>query len=151
MKHLLVVLLLLPTFLFAQTYSVQVTSVSPITHIEDRNVIFGVQETVEELLIDNGYSIAPDSIANSKIFITITKIESPQQILNILGTKWLKKSYVVEVASKVYNVNYTATGSRNTFLFAAFLDVENNEIPLSRKAFSKALESAIKNNIKQIK
>ena len=68
-----------------------------------------------------------------------------------MGTKWLKKSYIVEVTSKANNINYTATGSRNTFLFAAFLDVENNEIPLNRKAFSKALESAIKNNIKQIK
>ena len=149
MKHLLVILTLLPTILFSQTYGVEVFNTSKVEKIEDRNVTFGVKENVEEILSNEGYEISDTPLKT--ITVTITKIESPQQILNILGTKWLKKSYIVEVTSKVNNVNYTATGSRNTFLFAAFLDVENNEIPLNRKAFSKALESAIKNNIKEIK
>jgi translation elongation factor EF-Tu-like GTPase len=149
MKHLLVILTLLPTILFSQTYGVEVFNTSKVEKIEDRNVTFGVKENVEEILSNNGLEISNTPL--KIITVTITKIESPQQILNILGTKWLKKSYIVEVTSKSNNINYTATGSRNTFLFAAFLDVENNEIPLNRKAFSKALESAIKNNIKQIK
>jgi translation elongation factor EF-Tu-like GTPase len=149
MKHLLVILTLLPTILFSQTYGVEVFNTSKVEKIEDRNVTFGVKENVEEILSNNGLEISNTPL--KIITVTITKIESPQQILNILGTKWLKKSYIVEVTSKVNNINYTATGSRNTFLFAAFLDVENNEIPLNRKAFSKALESAIKNNIKEIK
>jgi hypothetical protein len=33
---------------------------------------------------------------------------------------------------------------RRTYIFAALLDVENNEVPLNRKAFSKALQSSLK-------
>ena len=40
-----------------------------------------------------------------------------------------------------------------TYVFAAFLNVENNEVPLNKKAFSKALQKSLedamtlKNNI----
>ena len=151
MKNLLVILALIPTMVFSQTIGVEVNNVSKIKEIDGRDIRFGVKENVEELLLDRGFELSTKEAPNKIVEVTIMKVESPQTMLNIIGTKWLKKSYVVEVWIKLDNVTYKAEGLRNTYIFAAFLDVENNEVPLNRKAFSKALLSALKKNTKQIK
>jgi hypothetical protein len=151
MKHLLVILTLLPTLLFSQNIGIEVNNISKVQKIEDRDITFGVKEIVEELMLDEGFTINTKEEPNKIVKVTIYKVESPHQILNIMGTKWLKKSYEVEVRIVLDNVTYEGKGKRNTFLFAAFLDVENNEVPLNRKAFSKALQSALKQTIKTIK
>ena len=150
MKKLLVILMLLPTVLFSQYYITSVENYSKVNKIEDRDVRFGVQETVEELMSDIGYNIGPDSIS-FPVYVNIDVIESPQQILNIIGLKWLKKDYIVTTSIGIGESKFSSTGKRSTYLFAALLDVENNEIPLNRKAFSKALQSALKQTVKQLK
>jgi hypothetical protein len=71
-------------------------------------------------------------------------LESPQQILNIVGLKWLRKDYIVETEICMGSGCFTGSSMRRTFIFAALLDVQNNEVPLNRKAFSKALQSSLK-------
>jgi hypothetical protein len=71
-------------------------------------------------------------------------LESPQQILNIAGLKWLRKDYIVETEICIGSGCFTGSSMRRTFIFAALLDVQNNEVPLNRKAFSKALQSSLK-------
>lgn len=90
MKSLLLIILLLPTVLFSQYYITSVENYSKINKIEDRDVRFGVKETVEELMSNIGYNIGPDS-TSFPVYVDIDVIESPQQILNIIGLKWLKK------------------------------------------------------------
>jgi len=150
MKSLLLTILLLPTVLFSQYYITSVENYSKVNKIEDRDVRFGVQETVEELMNDIGYNIGPDSIS-FPVYVDIDVIESPQQILNIMGVKWLKKDYIVTTSIGIGESKFSSTGKRSTYLFAALLDVENNQIPLNRKAFSKALQSALKQTVKQLK
>ena len=116
---------------------------SPVQTIEDRDVRFGVKETVEELLYDKG--INPLA---SHITVEIVKIESPQQKLNIVGMQWLRKNYIVEVKITIDGKEYTGDAKRKTLLFAALLDVENNEVPLNRKAFSKALQRSLEDALK---
>ena len=122
-----------------------VINLTPIETIEDRNVCFGVKETVEELLYDKG--INPLA---SNITVEIVKIESPQQKLNIVGLQWLRKDYVVEVRIIIDNKEYTGNAKRKTLLFAAALDVKNNEVPLNRKAFSKALQRSLEDALKTL-
>lgn len=150
MKYILFILLLLPSILFSQYYVKSIDNLSKIEKIEDRNVTFGVKETVEELMSDIGYNLGPDSIS-FPVYVNITTIESPQQILNIMGLKWLKKDYIVKTQIGIGESLFEGEGKRSTYLFAALLDVENNEIPLNRKAFSKALQSALKQNVKKLK
>ena len=116
---------------------------SPVQTIEDRDVRFGVKETVEELLYDKG--INPLA---SHITVEIVKIESPQQKLNIVGMQWLRKNYIVEVKITIDGKEYAGDAKRKTLLFAALLDVENNEVPLNRKAFSKALQRSLEDALK---
>lgn len=161
MKHtflLSLFLFLSPLFLLSQ-HDFRVDSVLNNTGIQDidgRSVLFGVKEKVEEILIEKGWILsdtfnpALDLDKNgslTKIIVSIDKIESPQQILNIVGTKWLKKDYLVTCTIEVQTIPaiYSiATGKRTNFLFAAFLDVEGDQIPLNRKSFSKSLEESLK-------
>jgi hypothetical protein len=111
---------------------------SSVNAIDGRDVRFGVVETVEELIIDEGLNQE-----NQVYSVEILSIESPQELINIAGTQWLKKSYVVKTAIIHNGKYYYGEGKRKTVLFAMFLDVEGNEVPLNRKAFSKALQESL--------
>jgi hypothetical protein len=129
----------------ADTTKIYIGNVSNSTKIEKidgRDLTFGVKEEVEEILNNQGYFIT-DSTGFS-VQVSITKLESPQQILNIVGLKWLRKDYVVETEICMGSGCFTGSSMRRTFIFAALLDVQNNEVPLNRKSFSKALQSSLK-------
>ena len=140
--------LLIPMMLAIQpadTTKIYIGNVSNSTKIEKidgRDLTFGVKEEVEEILNNQGYFIT-DSTGFS-VQVSITKLESPQQIINIVGLKWLRKDYVVETEICMGSGCFTGSSMRRTFIFAALLDVQNNEVPLNRKSFSKALQSSLK-------
>ena len=116
--------------------------------IESRSVTFGVKETVEEILANQGYTPVDDTAVGMDVWVGIDSIYSPQQMLNIVGMKWLRKDYVVETSICMGSGCFSGKGERRTYVFAMFLDVENNEVPLNRKAFSKALEASLRETVK---
>ena len=121
------------------------------THIQkigDRDPLFGVKENVEELLIEKGYTPI-DSGDGLDVHVSIDSIYSPQELINIVGLQWLRKDYIVETTICIGSGCFKGKGERKTFIFAMFLNVENNEIPLNRKAFSKALQEALTRTTKQ--
>lgn len=129
----------------ADTTKIYIGNVSNSTKIEKidgRDLTFGVKEEVEEILNNQGYFITDST--GFAVQVSITKLESPQQILNIAGLKWLRKDYIVETEICMGSGCFTGSSMRRTFIFAALLDVQNNEVPLSRKSFSKALQSSLK-------
>ena len=123
-------------------YIGSVTNDTKIEKIDGRDLTFGVKEEVEEILSNEGYFITDST--GFAVQVSISKLESPQQILNIVGLKWLRKDYMVETEICIGSGCFTGSSMRRTFIFAALLDVENNEVPLNRKAFSKALQSSLK-------
>jgi len=116
--------------------------------IESRSVTFGVKETVEEILANQGYTPVDDTAVGMDVWVGIDSIYSPQQIINIFGLKWLRKDYVVETSICIGSGCFQGKGMRRTYIFAAFLDVENSEVPLNRKSFSKALEASLRETAK---
>jgi hypothetical protein len=127
---------------------VNVVNAQRIETIGGRNVTFGVKEEVEELLINKGYTPVDSGVA-FHVEVSIDSIYSPQEILNIMGVQWLKKDYIVETSICIGSGCFKAVGERKTFVFAMFLNVENNEVPLNRKAFSKALQESLTKTTKQ--
>ena len=144
--------ILLPLLFVAQsadTNKIHVGNVSNSTKIEKidgRDITFGVKEEVEEILSNDGYYITDST--GLAVQVSINKLESPQQIINIVGMKWLRKDYIIEVEICIGSGCFKGIGKRRTYVFAALLDVENSEVPLNRKAFSKALQSALKESAK---
>ena len=129
----------------ADTTKIYIGNVSNSTKIEKidgRDLTFGVKEEVEEILNNQGYFITDST--GFEVQVSITKLESPQQILNIVGLKWLRKDYIVETEICMGSGCFTGSSMRRTYIFAALLDVQNNEVPLNRKSFSKALQSSLK-------
>ena len=66
-----------------------------------------------------------------------------------MGMKWLRKDYIVETSTCIGSGCFKGKGERRTFIFAMFLNVENGEVPLNKKAFSKALQEALIKTTKQ--
>jgi hypothetical protein len=116
--------------------------------VGDRNVTFGVKEEVEEILSNKGIVLCDSG--DTKIDVAITKIESPQEIVNIIGIQWLKKDYIIETEIVKDGKTYKGIGIKKTFVFAMFLNVEGGEVPLNKKAFSKALQSSLKSASKSL-
>lgn len=142
MKSLLTILFLVPCLLFSQEITVKhVHNNTTIKVIGGRDITFGVKETVEEILVKQEYKL--NDSTGMPVEINIDSITSPHQILNIIGIKWLKKDYIVKTSICIGSGCFTGTGKRTAFVFAAFLDVENNEVPLNKKSFSKALQSSL--------
>ena len=126
----------------SKIYIGNVSNSAKIEKIDGRDLTFGVKEEVEEILNNQGYFITDST--GFEVQVSITKLESPQQILNIVGLKWLRKDYIVETEICMGSGCFTGSSMRRTYIFAALLDVENNEVPLNRKSFSKALQSSLK-------
>ena len=149
MLNILTPILLALTPVEPTLVKVNVTNNQHIQIIGGRDVTFGVKENVEELLIEKGYTPV-DSGVVFDVQVSIDSIYSPQQLLNIIGIQWLRKDYIVETTICLGSGCFNGKGERRTFIFAMFLNVENGEVPLNKKAFSKSLQEALKNTIKQL-
>ena len=147
MLNILAPILLLLSPADTTKVNVHVNNVQHIQVIGGRDVTFGVKETVEELLIEKGYT--PNDSLGFPVQVTIDSIYSPQEILNIMGIQWLRKDYIVETTVCIGSGCFKGKGERRTFIFAMFLNVENGEVPLNRKAFSKALQESLTKTTKQ--
>jgi hypothetical protein len=130
------------------TYVTTPINQTTIKTVGDRNITFGVKEEVEEILTNKGIVVCDSG--DVAVDIHITKIESPQEIVNIMGIQWLKKDYVVETEIIKDGKTYKGTGVKKTFIFAMFLNVEGGEVPLNKKAFSKALQTSLKSALKSL-
>jgi len=149
MLNILAPILLALTPVNPTLVKVNVSNTQHIQTIGGRDVTFGVKETVEELLIDKGYTPTDSGVAFD-VQVSIDSIYSPQQMLNIMGLQWLRKDYIVETTICIGSGCFNSKGERRTFIFAMFLNVENGEVPLNKKAFSKSLQEALKNTTKQL-
>ena len=149
MLNILAPILLALTPVEPTLVKVNVTNAQHIQTIGGRDVTFGVKENVEELLIEKGYTTVDSGVAFD-VQVSIDSIYSPQQLLNIVGLQWLRKDYIVETTICIGSGCFKGKGERRTFIFAMFLNVENGEVPLNKKAFSKSLQEALKNTTKQL-
>ena len=149
MLNILAPILLALTPVEPTLVKVHVNNYQSIETIGGRNVTFGVKEEVEELLINKGYTPVDSGVAFD-VQVSIDSIYSPQQLLNIMGIQWLRKDYIVETTVCIGSGCFKGKGERRTFVFAMFLNVENGEVPLNKKAFSKSLQEALKNTTKQL-
>jgi hypothetical protein len=148
MLNILAPILLALTPVEPTLVKVNVTNAQHIQTIGGRDVTFGVKENVEELLIEKGYTTVDSGVAFD-VQVSIDSIYSPQQLLNIVGLQWLRKDYIVETTICIGSGCFKGKGERRTFIFAMFLNVENGEVPLNKKAFSKSLQEALIKTTKQ--
>ena len=95
------------------TYVATPINQTKIQTVGDRNITFGVKEEVEEILSNKGIVLCDSG--DVKIDVAINKIESPQEIVNIMGIQWLKKDYIVETEIIKEGTSYKGVGIKKTF------------------------------------
>jgi hypothetical protein len=147
MVNLKVLLLVTPMWFSQQNEPIyikinEVSNYSTIKKVEDRDVTFGVKENVEEIFVNDGYFLDSNGM---DVQVSIDSIYSPAQELNIMGLKWFKKDYIIETSICIGTKCVKGTAKKTAYVFAAFLDVTNNEVPLNRKTFSKTLQKSFEN------
>jgi len=120
----------------------EVSNYSTIKKVEDRDVTFGVKENIEEIFVNDGYFLDSNGM---DVQVSIDSIYSPAQELNIIGLKWFKKDYIIETSICIGTKCFKGKAKKTAYVFAAFLDVTNNEVPLNRKTFSKTLQKSFEN------
>lgn len=147
MKNIILfALVTMVTSLSAQCYKVDtVTSISTVTEIAGRPIIFGAQTTLEEIAATK-YQLCNEG---SPITGEIKSISMPEELLNIVGMQFLKRDYIVITEIKINGTTVTAEAKKTVYVNAMFVTVEN--IPHNRKAYSKALERSFKNAFESLK
>jgi hypothetical protein len=144
MVNLKVLLLVTPMWFSQQNEPIyikinEVSNYSTIKKVEDRDVTFGVKENIEEIFVNDGYFLDSNGM---DVQVSIDSIYSPAQELNIIGLKWFKKDYIIETSICIGTKCFKGKAKKTAYVFAAFLDVTNNEVPLNRKTFSKTLQKS---------
>ena len=122
-----------------QCYKVDsVTSVAKVSQIASRPVTFGATVTLEQLVADR-FSLCD---SGELITVVVNSVDMPEQLINIIGLQFLQRDYIVTLSVKVKDRLYVVTSKKRIYVNAMFLTVE--QIPHNKKAYSKALEKALK-------
>lgn len=122
-----------------QCYKVDsVTSIAKVTQIAGRPVTFGATVTLEQLIADR-FSLCD---SGELITVVVNSVDMPEQLINIIGLQFLQRDYVVTLSIQTKNKAYLVTSKKRIYVNAMFLTVE--QIPHNKKAYSKALEKALK-------
>jgi len=128
--------------LSAQCYKVDtVINSSTVKYIVDRAVEFGTKTTLEEIIADK-YSLCDSgSIIVGEIF----SIYMPEELINIIGMQFLKRTYVITTKVTIDGKVYTGKYSKTIYLNAMFLEV--SQIPHNKKVFYKTMQHSLKNAV----
>ena len=146
MKKLLI-LLLLPTLLFAQKdcYSVKgVTTTIEMEELSQKRIVFGIKQMMEDIISDK-YDLCMDG---NPVEVIVQSIEAPQTGIQIgPWTKVSKKTIVtllIYMDGKVIEVE----GKAKSTVEATFIDLQNDEIPFDKTTFASAVKKAIEKILK---
>ena len=146
MKNLFL-LLFFPTMLFAQDtcYTVEkVTTTVEMEEISQRRITFGIKQMLEDIISDK-YDLCMDG---KPVEVQVTSIEAPTTGIEIgPWTKVSKKTIVtllVYMDGKIIEVE----GKAKSTVEATFIDLQNDELPFNKTAFSSAVKKAIEKSLK---
>lgn len=126
----------------AQCYKVDtVINTSAIKSIAGRAVEFGAKTTLEEIIAEK-YSLCD---SGSIILGEIFSIYMPEELINIIGMQFLKRTYVITTKVTIDGKVYTGESTKTVYLNAMFLEV--SQIPHNKKVFYKTMQKSFKNAV----
>ena len=141
MKHLTLLLLLLPTLLFSQNcYEVsRVVSRVETEDISQKRIIFGIKQMAEEVLSEK-YDLC---LNGTPIFIEITSIKAPSTGFKIGPWERKKKVTQVKLVIIIRGEVIEGIGIAKSTVEATFLDLNNENLPFSKTVFASAVKKAL--------
>jgi len=145
MKHLTLLLLLLPTLLFSQNcYEVsRVVSRVETEDISQKRIIFGIKQMAEEILSEK-YDLC---LNGTPIFIEITSIKAPSTGFKIGPWERKKKVTQVKLVIIIRGEVIEGIGIAKSTVEATFLDLNNENLPFSKTVFASAVKKALEDTL----
>lgn len=145
MKHLTLLLLLLPTLLFSQNcYEVsRVVSRVETEDISQKRIIFGIKQMAEEVLSEK-YDLC---LNGTPIFIEITSIKAPSTGFKIGPWERKKKVTQVKLVIIIRGEVIEGIGIAKSTVEATFLDLNNENLPFSKTVFASAVKKALEDTL----
>jgi len=140
MKKLLLILLL-PIFTYAQDcYKVErVVSTAEIEELNQRRIIFGIKQMVEEVLSEK-YDLCEDG---KPVFVEVLSIEAPSKGFSLGPFQKKSKETVVKIKVIINNEDLIGEGLAKTSVQSTFLDLNDENLPFEKTTFASAVKKAV--------
>jgi hypothetical protein len=148
MKKILLFLLLSVNTTFAQNcYTVKnVTNEGNIEGINPKRFTLGVKQITEEVLSEK-HSICEDG---DSVSVVIKSIEAPTTGISIGPFEKKRKVTIVTLAVIINGNEYVGIGETKTDVKSTFIELQDENLPFEKSAFSSGLKKAIQQSISKI-
>jgi hypothetical protein len=142
-KTLLLIGLLFVTSVYSQDcYSVKdVKNNGEIEGINPKRFTMGVKQITEEILSVNK-TICEDG---KPVSVLIESIEAPSTGISLGPFERKRKKTVVTLVINMDGKEYRGVGDANTDVKSTFIELQDENLPFEKSAFSSALKKAIQN------
>jgi len=140
MKKLLLILLF-PILTYAQDcYKVErVVSTAEIEELNQRRIIFGIKQMVEEVLSEK-YDLCEDG---KPVFVEVLSIEAPSKGFSLGPFQKKSKETVVKIKVIINNEDLIGEGLAKTSVQSTFLDLNDENLPFEKTTFASAVKKAV--------
>ncbi len=146
MKNLLFIPLMLVTSLIygQDCYTVKnVESLAKIENISPKRFTLGVKQITEEIISEK-YKICEDG---DSISVVIESIEAPTTGISIGPFEKKRKVTIVTVKLIINNKEYIGVGESKTDVKSTFIELQDENIPFEKSAFSAALKKSLQDAV----
>lgn len=145
MKKLLFILPLVLILVSADTdikncYKVtKVTSQVEAPEMKKERVVFGIKQMTEEILSEK-YDICENG---TPVEVEVLSVEAPSTSTSLGPFAKTKKITIVKLRLLIQGEEYWGQGEANTTVQSTFLDLNDDNIPFNKTAFSGAVKKAL--------
>lgn len=149
MKSILFILtLLLSTISYSQNcYTVRnITNYGNIENINPKRFTLGVKQITEEILSDK-YSICENG---DSVSVVIESIEAPTTGIAIGPFEKKRKVTIVKLKVYINNKVYDGVGESKTDVKSTFIELQDENLPFEKSAFSNGLKKSLLDAINKI-
>lgn len=146
MKNLLFIpLMLVTSLIYGQNcYTVKnVESLAKIENINPKRFTLGVKQITEEIISEK-YKICEDG---DSISVVIKSIEAPTTGISIGPFEKKRKVTIVTVKLIISNKEYIGVGESKTDVKSTFIELQDENIPFEKSAFSAALKKSLQDAV----
>ncbi len=146
MKNLLFIPLMLVTSLIygQDCYTVKtVESLAKIENINPKRFTLGVKQITEEIISEK-YKICEDG---DSISVVIESIEAPTTGISIGPFEKKRKVTIVTLRLIINNKEYIGVGESKTDVKSTFIELQDENIPFEKSAFSAALKKSLQDAV----
>lgn len=126
----------------------KVTSEANIEGISPKRFTLGVKQISEEMLSEK-YNICEDG--GDSVSVCVKSIEAPTYGMSIGPFDFKRKVTIVTTEIYVRGVKYIGVGESSTDVKSTFIELQDENLPFEKTAFSGALKKSLQNAISQIK